>query len=87
MLDQLETLQHSVGMFVENRGKNRNQFPKMSPSLQDDFVKLHSFLRVVKSKYEAFLYETDGVELPEAAREIKIKYQDVLKSVLSKRED
>ncbi len=87
MLDQLETLQHSVGMFVENRGKNRKHFPKMSQSLQDDFVKLHSFLRVVKCKYETFMYEADDVELPEAAKEIKVKYQDVLNDVLSKRED
>lgn len=78
MLDQLETLKHSVGMFVESRGKNRGHFPKMPPTLQNDFVRLDSFLRVVKSKYESFLYETEGLDLPESAKEIKVKYQDAL---------
>ena len=65
LLLQLGSLEHSVNRLISGKGRHRHEFNLMPEVLQKAFIQYLGITHVLHTKYAAFLYENDRLELPE----------------------
>ena len=65
LLLQLGSLEHSVNRLISGKGRHRHEFNLMPRSLQKAFIQYLGITHVLHTKYAAFQYENDRLELPE----------------------
>jgi len=65
LLLQLGSLEHSVDRLISGKGRHRNEFKQMPEALQKAFIQYLGITHVLHTKYAAFLYDNDRLELPE----------------------
>ena len=79
LLTQLYSIEYAVEKMTSEKGKHRDQFSKMPDDLQKQFGQFAKATRVLRTKYEAFLYERDDLKLSKEVKENMKSFKEFVK--------
>ena len=78
-MTQLYSIEYAVEKMTSEKGKHRDQFSKMSNDLQKQFGQFAKATRVLRTKYEGFLYGRNDLKLSEEVKENMRSFKEFVK--------